>query len=147
MEGQEAPDFELDSTLGRVKLSSFRGKKVVLYFFPRASTPGCTRELERFNELYEKFKQHNAEVLGVSVDSINAQKKFAQAHSAKFPLLSDPEKKVVLSYGVLSERGTSAQRVTFIIDESGKVVKVLRNLKKAEDHADQALEVITELAK
>jgi|BEDMetMinimDraft_2_1075160.scaffolds.fasta_scaffold08649_1 Peroxiredoxin len=142
MEGQEAPDFELESTVGKIRLSSFRGRKVVLYFFPRAATPGCTRELERFNSLYERFKELNAEVLGVSVDNLSAQTKFAQSHSAKFPLLSDSEKKVSQLYNVLNEKGTSAQRVTFVIDEAGRIVKVLKNMKKAEDHADVALEIV-----
>ncbi len=140
--GQEAPDFEAESNQGTVKLSSLRGKKVVLYFYPKSFTPGCTRELERFTELYSEFKQNNAEVVGVSVDSVSTQKRFAEKYNAPFPLVSDKEKKVATLYGVLNEKGTSAQRVTFVIDENGKVVAVLRNLKKAEEHADRALEII-----
>ncbi|EWG07488.1 MAG: thioredoxin peroxidase [Candidatus Aramenus sulfurataquae] len=140
--GQEAPDFEAESNQGTVKLSSLRGKKVVLYFYPKSFTPGCTRELQRFTELYSEFKQNNAEVVGVSVDSVSTQKRFAEKYNAPFPLVSDKEKKVATLYGVLNEKGTSAQRVTFVIDENGKVVAVLRNLKKAEEHADRALEII-----
>ncbi|MEW9491341.1 MAG: peroxiredoxin [Candidatus Aramenus sulfurataquae] len=140
--GQEAPDFEAESNQGTVKLSSLRGKKVVLYFYPKSFTPGCTRELQRFTELYSEFKQNNAEVVGVSVDSVSTQKRFAEKYNAPFPLVSDKEKKIVTLYGVLNEKGTSAQRVTFVIDENGKVVAVLRNLKKAEEHADRALEII-----
>ncbi|MCI2415385.1 MAG: peroxiredoxin [Candidatus Aramenus sp.] len=140
--GQEAPDFEAESNQGTLKLSSLRGKKVVLYFYPKSFTPGCTRELQRFTELYSEFKQNNAEVIGVSVDSVSTQKRFAEKYNSPFPLVSDKEKKVATIYGVLNEKGTSAQRVTFVIDENGKVVAVLRNLKKAEEHADRALEII-----
>ncbi len=140
--GQEAPDFEAESNQGVIKLSSMRGKKVVLYFYPKSFTPGCTRELQRFTELYNEFKQNNAEIIGVSVDSVSTQKRFAEKYGASFPLVSDKEKKISTLYGVLNEKGTSAQRVTFVIDENGKVVAVLRNLKKAEEHADKALEIV-----
>jgi peroxiredoxin Q/BCP len=140
--GQEAPDFEAESSLGKIKLSSLRGKKVILYFYPKAFTPGCTRELQRFTELYEEFKKHNTEVIGVSVDSLNTQKKFSEKYNSTFPLISDKEKKIVNTYGVLNEKGTSAQRVTFIIDENGKIIEILKNLKKAEEHADRALEIV-----
>ncbi|AWR96518.1 redoxin domain-containing protein [Acidianus sulfidivorans JP7] len=140
--GQEASDFEAESSQGKIKLSNFRGKKVILYFYPKAFTPGCTRELERFTQLYEEFKKNNAEIIGVSVDSISSVKKFSEKYGAKFPLVSDKEKTIVNLYGVLNEKGTSAQRVTFIIDEEGKIVNILEKLKKAEEHADKSLEFI-----
>ncbi len=144
--GQEAPDFEAESSKGDVKLSSYRGKKVVLYFYPKSFTPGCTREMERFSELYDQFKQNNAEIIGVSADSISTQKKFAEKYGNKFPVVADKEKKIITDYGVLNEKGTSAQRITFIIDENGKIVEVLRKMKKAEDHADKALEIVSNLS-
>ncbi|ARM74997.1 peroxiredoxin [Acidianus manzaensis] len=141
--GQEAPDFEAESSQGKIKLSDFKGKKsVILYFYPKAFTPGCSRELQRFTELYDEFKEHNVEIIGVSVDSLSSVKKFSEKYNAKFPLISDKEKKIVTAYGVLNEKGTSAQRVTFIIDENGKIINILDKLKKAEEHADRALEVI-----
>jgi len=140
--GQEAPDFEAESSRGKIKLSSLRGKRVVLYFYPKAFTPGCTRELQRFTELYEEFKKNNTEVIGVSVDSLNTQKNFSEKYNSAFPLISDKEKQIVNTYGVINEKGTSAQRITFIIDESGKIIEVLKNLKKAEEHADKALDIV-----
>lgn len=144
--GDEAPDFEAESTIGKIKLSNYRGKKVVLYFYPKSFTSGCTRELQRFTELYEEFKKLNTEIIGVSVDSISTQKKFAEKYGAKFPLVADKEKQISQLYGVLNEKGTSAQRITFIINEQGKIVNILKNLKKAEEHADKSLEIIKGLS-
>ena len=147
MEGEYAPDFEAESTIGKIRLSDYRGKKVVLYFYPKSFTSGCTRELQRFTQLYDEFKKLNAEVIGVSVDSIETRKKFAEKYGAKFPLVADKQKVVSQLYKVLNEKGTSAQRVTFIIDEEGKIIQVLKNLKRAEEHADRALEVIKSKSK
>ncbi|WP_369611583.1 peroxiredoxin [Sulfurisphaera javensis] len=143
--GEPAPDFEAESTTGKIKLSDFKGKNVVLYFYPKSFTPGCTREIQRFVELYEEFKKLNTEIIGVSADSLTTQKRFAEKYNAKFPVVADKEKKIIEMYRVLNEKGTSAQRVTFIIDSEGKVVEVLKNLKKAEEHADKALEVIKKI--
>ncbi|QIW24897.1 peroxiredoxin [Sulfolobus sp. S-194] len=140
--GELAPDFEAESTLGKIRLSDYKGKFVVLYFYPKSFTPGCTREIQRFSELYEEFKKLNAEIIGVSADNITTQKRFAEKYNAKFPVVADKEKKIIETYGVLNEKGTSAQRVTFIIDPEGKIVEILRNLKKAEEHADKALDII-----
>ncbi|EZQ01725.1 peroxiredoxin [Candidatus Acidianus copahuensis] len=142
--GQDAPDFEAESSIGKIKLSSYKGKNVILYFYPKAFTSGCTRELQRFVELYNQFSSKNSIIIGVSADSVSSVKKFAEKYGANFPLVADKEKKIINEYGVLSEKGTSAQRVTFIIDESGKVKSVLKNLKKAEDHADKALAIISQ---
>ncbi|AHC50583.1 alkyl hydroperoxide reductase [Sulfolobus acidocaldarius SUSAZ] len=141
--GNEAPDFEGDSTIGKLKLSSYRGKSVVvLYFYPKAFTPGCTRETIKFGQLYDQFKQLNAEVIGVSVDTVSTQKSFADKCGAKFPIVSDSNKQIAKLYGVLNEKGSSAQRVTFIIDENGKIIDVLSGLGNAEEHANKSLEII-----
>jgi len=145
--GMEAPDFEAESTQGKIRLSQFRGKRVVLYFFPKAFTPGCTRETEKFAQLYEEFKKLNAEVIGVSVDSLSTQMRFADKCGAKFLLVSDKNKVISKLYGVLNERGTSTQRVTFIIDENGKIIEILKNLRSAEEHAIKALEILREISK
>jgi len=83
--GSQAPDFEAESTKGKIRLSDFRGKRVVLYFFPKAFTPGCTRETQKFAEMYEKFKELNAEVIGVSADKLSTQERFAQKYNAHSP--------------------------------------------------------------
>ncbi len=149
-EGDPAPDFEAASHTGdRVRLSDYRGRIVVLYFYPRAMTPGCTREALRFNELLEEFRRLGAVVIGISTDSPERLKRFAEKHSLSFTLLSDPEGRIASLYGVLKRSGKtrrpSAERVTFIIDGRGVVSKVLRNVRPAEKHADLALEHVKAL--
>ncbi|WP_048812966.1 peroxiredoxin [Acidilobus saccharovorans] len=138
--GDQVPDLELETTAGKVKLSDFRGKKLVLYFFPKAFTMGCTRELKRFTELYDQFKALGAEVIGVSVDSVDTLKRFAEKYGAKFPLASDKAKEVSKTFGVL--KLMTASRVTFVIGPDGVVRQVISNLKRAEEHADRALEAV-----
>ncbi len=146
--GAQAPDFQAESTQGTIVLSEIlkKYKAIVLYFYPKAFTSGCTRELNRFVELYDEFKNRNVEIIGVSADSVSTQKKFAEKYGAKFPLIGDKEKKVISLYGVLNEKGTSAERVTFIISNDMKIVNVFSKLKKAEEHADKALEAIKQLS-
>ncbi len=147
-EGDPAPDFELPAHDGSmVRLSDFKGKIVVLYFYPRAMTSGCTREAQRFNELLEEFEKNGAVVLGVSNDPIDKIKRFADKLGLKFKLLSDAENKVIEEYGVLRRRGdkVSANRVTFIISPDGRIVKILKNIRPAEKHADLALEEVKKL--
>ncbi|MEB3844854.1 MAG: peroxiredoxin [Desulfurococcales archaeon] len=119
---------------------------VIVYFYPRAMTPGCTREALRFNELYDEFEKCGAKVYGVSTDSPERNKKFAEKYGLRFPLLSDPTGEVIARLGVL-KKGTkrpSAQRVTFILKD-GVIVRVLKNIRPAEKHADKSLEVVKEL--
>jgi len=142
--GDPVPDLELETTAGKVRLSQLRGRKVVLYFFPKAFTMGCTRELKRFAELYEEFRKAGAEVIGVSVDSLETQRKFAERHGARFPLASDAKKEVSKAFGALRATGT-AERVTFVIGPDGVIRQVIRGLKKAEEHADRALEAVKSL--
>ncbi len=147
-EGDPAPDFELPAHDGSmVRLSDFKGKIVVLYFYPRAMTSGCTREAQRFNELLEEFEKNGAVVLGVSNDPVDKIKRFADKLGLKFKLLSDAENKVIEEYGVLRRRGdkVSANRVTFIISPDGRIVKILKNIRPAEKHADLALEEVKKL--
>lgn len=147
-EGDPAPDFELPAHDGSVvRLSDFKGKIVVLYFYPRAMTSGCTREAQRFNELLEEFEKHDAVVLGVSNDPVDKIKRFADKLGLKFKLLSDAENKVIEEYGVLRRRGdkVSANRVTFIISPDGRIVKILKNIRPAEKHADLALEEVKKI--
>lgn len=147
--GSPAPDFELKAHDGStIKLSNLKGKIVVLYFYPRAMTPGCTREAERFNELFEEFEKLGAVVLGVSTDPVDKNARFASKLGLKFKLLSDVDGSVSMKYGVLRQtaKSLSAERVTFIIDKDGVIKEILKGIRPAEKHADLALEAVKRIA-
>jgi peroxiredoxin Q/BCP len=143
----ESIDFEAESTNGKIRLSNILKEKdfVVVYFYPKAFTSGCTQELKRFVELYEEFKKYNTEIIGISNDKLDTQKKFAEKYGAKFPLVADPELKIIKLFNAKSARGKGASRITFIIDKNLKIVETLKSLKNAAEHADKALEKIKEL--
>jgi thioredoxin-dependent peroxiredoxin len=123
--GETAPDFEAPDQDGSpFRLSSLRGSPVVLYFYPKADTPGCTIESKGFQEHLGEFQARGVRVVGVSVDDCPAQKAFAGKYGLRFPLIADTKKEVAGRYGVLGPRG-SARRVTFLIDRDGKVVEVV----------------------
>ena len=124
--GDKAPDFEGPTSDGsRLGLKDFLGKKnVVLYFYPKDDTPGCTKEACSFRDNLKSVREIGAEVIGVSLDSVESHKKFADKYNLPFPLISDKEKRIATAYGVLKDTGTSASRVTFIIDKSGRIAKV-----------------------
>ena len=144
-EGQEAPDFELTSDTGeRVRLSQFRGKPVVLYFYPRDDTPGCTKQACAIRDSYDDFTERGAVVLGVSPDEESSHVKFKAKHGLPFTLLADPEHEVAELYGVWGERKymgrtyMGIERSTFLIDEDGRVAKVMRRVKP-DTHAELVL--------
>ena len=135
-EGTKAPNFTLNDKDGNaVSLSDFIGKKVVLYFYPKDNTPGCSRQACAFAAAYEGFKKENTVVIGVSKDSIASHVKFAEKYSLPFILLSDPEKLAIEAYGVWQEKKMCGKlsmgvvRTTFIIDENGVVEKVMEKVK------------------
>jgi peroxiredoxin Q/BCP len=144
--GQTAPDFALPSQEGApVKLSSFRGKWVVLYFYPKDMTQGCTIEAHNFQQDLPKYNQDNAVIVGVSVDSTDSHKEFCAKESLTFKLLSDTDKKVVDEYGSLSPRGV-ASRNTFLLDPSGKIVKVWTGVNPGK-HSEDVLAALSEMKK
>ena len=147
--GGRAPDFTLSSHDGSsFRLSDHRGRTVVLYFYPRAFTPGCSREAVRFNELLGEFRRLGAMVVGVSTDPVERIARFREKLGLGFTLLSDQEGRVAELYGVLRKgaRRPSAERTTFIIDGEGIIRRVLRKVRPAEKHADMALEEVRRLA-
>jgi len=147
--GQTAPTFTLPSQEGTpVSLDSYKGKWVVLYFYPRDMTSGCTREAHEFQNDLEKYKAANAVILGVSVDSVDSHKQFCTKDSLSFTLLSDTGKKVVGAYGSLGNFGVVqiAKRNTFLIDPTGKIAKIWIGVDPA--HAsDEVLGALQELEK
>ena len=144
-EGQEAPDFELTGDSGeRVRLSQFRGRPVVLYFYPKDDTPGCTKQACRIRDSYDDFEQRGAVVLGVSPDEETSHVKFKQKYELPFTLLADPEHEVAEEYGVWAERNyggrkyMGVERSTFLIGEDGRIAKVMRRVKP-DTHVEQVL--------
>jgi thioredoxin-dependent peroxiredoxin len=126
--GSLAPDFEADSSTGaRIRLSSLRGQNVILYFFPKAFTSGCTAETRAFGQLAPLLAAKDACVLGVSIDTAETQTRFAAKCEASFPIVSDADRSIARAYGVLSVLGVS-KRVTFFIDPQGTVQEVLASL-------------------
>lgn len=147
--GQTAPDFTLPSQDGTdVSLKDFRGKYVVLYFYPKDKTTGCTIEAHNFQRDLPKYDQANAVILGVSVDTTDSHKEFCAEQSLTFKLLSDTEKKVVEQYGSMMEmRGNKiAARNTFLIDPQGKIVKEWTGVKP-QTHSEEVLEALNSLPK
>ena len=135
-QGTKAPDFTLPDKDGNmVSLSDFLGKKVVLYFYPKDNTPGCTRQACAFAATYNGFKEKNVEVIGISKDSMASHVKFAEKYNLPFILLSDGELEVIKAYGVWQEKNLYGKvsmgvvRTTYIIDENGFVEKVMPKVK------------------
>ena len=125
-----------------VKLNDFKGKKVVLYFYPKDDTPGCTIEACGLRDQYEKIRELGAEVLGVSVDNVLSHQHFTQKFSLPFQLVADSDKSITKAYGVLNEKSNMARRVTFIIDEKGIVEKVFDPVK-ADAHTQQVIDALS----
>ncbi|MGN1206984.1 MAG: thioredoxin-dependent thiol peroxidase [Eubacteriales bacterium] len=134
--GMQAPDFTLRDGAGQeVSLSDYRGKKVVLYFYPKDNTPGCTRQACAFAGAYAGFRDKGVQVIGVSRDSVESHRKFAEKYALPFVLLSDPDLQVIQEYGVWGEKklygkvSYGVTRTTFLIDEDGTIRKVMRKVK------------------
>ena len=146
--GDKEPDFTLlDKILSPVSLSDFLGKKVVLYFYPKDNTPGCTRQACAFASAYDEFKSRNVEVIGISKDSVASHVKFAEKYYLPFVLLADPERKAIEPYGVWQEKkmcgkvGFGIVRTTFIIDDEGKIERIMPKVKPDTN----AAEILAEL--
>lgn len=146
--GTDAPDFALEDQNGDVRhLSDYRGQKVILYFYPKDMTAGCTKQACAFGELYPQFREKGAVVLGVSKDSVASHKKFEEKYGLPFPLLSDQEKTVITAYDVWKEKKNYGKvtmgvvRTTYLIDEAGVIVKAFDKVKAAENPAQMLAEL------
>ena len=138
--GTKAPDFTLPDQDGKmVSLKDFKGQKVVLYFYPKDNTPGCTKQACNFGELLPRFREKGAVVIGVSKDSVASHKKFQEKFGLPFTLLSDTELQVIQAYGVWQEKNMYGKktmgvvRTTYLIDENGVIVKAFGKVKAAEN--------------
>lgn len=147
-EGQKAPNFKLKDQNGKViSLDSLKGKNVVLYFYPKDNTSGCTTEACNFRDEFPKFSKLDAIILGVSPDSVESHKKFAEKYNLPFSLLSDEKKEVLEKYGVWQEKSMYGKkymgvvRTTYIIDKNGKIKKIFPKVK-VEGHNREVMEVL-----
>ena len=138
--GTKAPAFELPDQDGKLhKLEDYRGKKVILYFYPKDNTPGCTKQACGFSDRYPQFMENGAGILGVSKDSVASHKKFADKYGLVFTLLADPERKVIETYDVWKEKKNFGKvsmgvvRTTYLIDEDGIIIKANDKVKAADD--------------
>ena len=144
-EGQKAPAFQAPDDSGKtVSLSDLKGKKVVLYFYPKDDTPGCTKEACAFRDGIAQIKKKGAVVFGVSPDSVGSHQKFKEKFTLNFPLLADPDKKLVQAYGVWKEKSMygkkymGVERTTFVIDEEGKITRIFPKVQ-VDAHYDEVL--------
>ncbi|AND94077.1 bacterioferritin [Bradyrhizobium diazoefficiens USDA 110] len=150
-EGQKAPAFRLPRDGGgAVTLSDYAGRKLVLFFYPRADTPGCTREAIDFTRLADAFAAAGTAVIGISADSLKAQEKFRDKHSLGIPLISDEKHEMLEAYGAWGEKSMYGKsflgilRTTVLVGSDGKVARIWRNVR-VDGHADQVLEAATSL--
>jgi thioredoxin-dependent peroxiredoxin len=144
-EGDKAPDFAVNDGDGKtVRLKDLKGKKFVLYFYPKDDTPGCTKEACSFRDSWSKFKRRGIEVFGVSLDSEKSHQKFTEKYSLPFRLLADTDRKLSESFGTYGKKKFMGReymgnhRMTFLIDEKGKIKKIFEKVKP-EDHAEEVL--------
>ena len=147
--GMKAPDFELPDQNGKVhKLSDYKGMKVILYFYPKDNTPGCTRQACGFGERYPQFKEKGAVILGVSKDSVASHKKFEEKNGLPFKLLSDTELSVIKAYDVWKEKKNYGKvtmgvvRTTYLIDEEGVIIKAMDKVKAADNPQEMLDELL-----
>ncbi len=138
--GTKAPDFQLPDQNGKMHtLNEYKGKKVILYFYPKDNTPGCTKQACGYSERYLKFQEKGAVVLGVSKDTVASHKRFEEKQNLGFTILSDPERKVIEAYDVWKEKKNYGKvsmgvvRTTYLIDEAGIIIKANDKVKAAED--------------
>jgi peroxiredoxin Q/BCP len=150
-ENNKAPNFDLENIKGKkIKLSDFLGKSVVLYFYPKDDTPGCTTEACNFRDNYTEYQKQGIEIVGVSPDDVGSHVKFTSKYSLPFLLLADPDHKVCELYGVWGKKKNfgkeyfGVMRTTFLINKEGKIIKVFEGVKPA-NHSDEVIAAFNEL--
>ena len=150
-EGQTVPKFEASDANGnKVKSSDFKGKKHVIYFYPKDFTPGCTTEADEFSKDYSKFQKEGIEVIGISPDDVDSHKKFCEKMGIKFPLLADTDKEISQKFGVWGKKNfmgreyMGVNRSTFLVNEKGKIFKIFPKVKPA-GHSKEVLEEFSKI--
>lgn len=150
IEGSIVPDFQADSTTGRISLADLRGKVVVLYFYPRDNTPGCTTQSQNFRDAHAAFTRAGAVVIGVSRDSLASHEGFCAKHDLPFTLISDPDETLCEAFGVMKMKNMYGKQVrgiersTFLIDREGRLVRAWRGVK-VPSHVDEVLQAAESL--
>jgi peroxiredoxin len=146
--GQPAPDFQAPTTDGRqVQLADYRGRHLVLYFFPKAFTPGCTKEAQRFRDNHSEIRALGADVLGVSMDAHDVQCRFVEAQGTRFPMIGDAEGVIARAYGVKRALLPIAKRVTFVIDPAGRIAARFAHEFQVSRHLDDVLRFLEDARK
>lgn len=147
--GDPAPDFQMPDHTGKIhSLSDYKGRKLILYFYPKDDTPGCTKQACGFNENLQELNELNVDVLGVSKDSAEKHKKFIEKYGLEFPLIPDEDKELCRGYGVWKEKNMYGKKVmgiersTFLIDEQGRIEKIWRKVK-VKDHMREVIEALS----
>jgi len=150
-EGQTVPKFEASDANGnKVKSSDFRGKKYVIYFYPKDFTPGCTIEADEFSKDYSKFQKEEIEIIGISPDDVDSHKKFCEKMGIKFPLLADTDKEISQKFGVWGKKNfmgreyMGVNRSTFLVNEKGKIFKIFFKVKPA-GHSKEVFEEFSKI--
>jgi peroxiredoxin Q/BCP len=144
--GDNAPDFSAETTEGTVRLKDYRGKNLVVYFYVRDQTPGCTMQSCSLRDGIDKIKEHEAEVLGISVDDLESHKKFKEKENLNFPLLADTDYSVSKAFGAFSEERQMSKRMTFIIDKNGIVQHIFPKVD-VRAHAEEVVEALKAMKK
>ena len=145
--GDIAPNFQTNSTKGAISLDDLRNSNIVLYFYPKDMTPGCTTQAQEFSKLYSQFKELGTEIIGISKDTLDSHNKFCKKENISYPLLLDEEGKICNMYGVIKEKSMFGKkylginRTSFLIDINKKIIKIWRNVK-ALGHAQKILDEI-----
>lgn len=142
--GDKAPEFSAESTHGEITLSKYRGKNLVIYFYVKDMTPGCTTQSIGIKESIDAIQALNAEVIGVSSDSLEMHKRFLERYNLNFPLVADTDNRISKAYGVYNEERNRARRVTFIVDKEGIVRHIIERVN-VETHAQDVINILKQL--